>query len=88
MTLDGTVLNGVVVFDGAAKAPEGARVRVDFELEDADDIGAPPEPYDPERDLALLRDAVEDVKAGRTRPFDEAMAEMAARHNFSWPPQE
>lgn len=86
MTLEGTVLNGVVVFDGAAKAPEGARVRVDFE--DADDIGAPPDPYDPDRDLALLREAVEDMKAGRGRPFDEAMEEIALVHGFPWPPKE
>ena len=86
MTRDGTVLNGVVVFDGAAKAPEGARVRVDFE--DADDIGAPPDPYDPDRDLALLREAVEDMKAGRGRPFDEAMEEIALVHGFPWPPKE
>lgn len=87
MTLEGTVVNGVVVFDRAAKAPEGARVRVAFEVEDADDIGAPPDPYDPDRDLALLREAVEDMKAGRGRPFDEAMEEIALAHGLPWPPK-
>ena len=47
-----------------------------------------PDPYDPERDLAMLREAVEDMKAGRGRPFDEAMEEIALVHGFPWPPKE
>jgi hypothetical protein len=37
MTLEGTVVNGMIVLDDAARLPEGARVRV--ELADLDDLG-------------------------------------------------
>jgi hypothetical protein len=79
MTLEGTVVNGVIVLDGGARLPEGERVRI--ELAD-DDVAPPPEPYDREKELAILREALEDVKAGRSRPFEEVMAEIAARYNL------
>jgi hypothetical protein len=80
MTLEGTVVNGVIVLDGGAQLPEGERVRV--EVTDPDDLAPPPEPYDREKELAILRESLEDAKAGRTRPFEEVMAEIAARHNL------
>jgi hypothetical protein len=51
-------------------------------LVDADDLAPPPEPYDRAKELAILRKSLEDAKAGRTRPFEEVMAEVAARFNL------
>jgi hypothetical protein len=84
MTLEGTVMNGVVVLDDGAQLPEGVRVQV--EVADPDDLAPAAEPYDREKELAILRESLEDAKAGRTRPFEEVMAEMAARYNL--PPVE
>ncbi len=39
MTLEGTVVNGVIVLDGGARLPEGERVRV--EVADPDDLAPP-----------------------------------------------
>ena len=81
MTLEGTVINGVIVLNGGARLPEGERVRI--EVMD-DDLAPPPEPYDREKELAILREALEDVKAGRGTPFEEFMAKLAAE--FQLPP--
>jgi hypothetical protein len=56
--------------------------------DEADDIGPPPEPYDREKELALLRESLEDVKAGRTRPAREVLKEVALRHNLPLEPGE
>ncbi|HEY7155469.1 MAG TPA: hypothetical protein VH575_16015 [Gemmataceae bacterium] len=80
MTLEGTVMNGVIVLDGGARLPEGERVRV--EVVDDDDLFPPPEPYDREKELAILREALEDVKAGRGTPFEEFMAKLAAEYKL------
>ena len=82
MTLEGTVVNGVIVLDGGVQLPEGERVRV--EVVDPDDLAPPPEPYDREKELAILREALEDVRAGRGTPFEEFMAQLAAE--FKLPP--
>ncbi len=82
MTLEGTVVNGVIVLDGSNPLPEGVRVRI--EVVDEDDVGPPPEPYDREKELAILRETLEDVRAGRGVPFEEFMAELA--EEFKLPP--
>lgn len=83
---EGTVVNGVIVLDGGARLPEGARVHV--EVADADDPVPPAEPYDREKELAILREALEDVRAGRGMPFEQFMAELAAKHRLpSLPPE-
>ena len=86
MTLEGTVVNGVIVLDGGAQLPEGERVRV--EVADPDDLAPPPEPYDREQELAILREALEDVRAGRGMPFEEFMAKLAKEHNLPPVPPE
>ncbi len=83
MTLEGTVVNGVIVLDGGAQLPEGARVRV--EPAEDDDFFPPLEPYDREKELAILRQSLEDVKAGKAVPFEEFMAQVAKEFNL--PPQ-
>ena len=44
--------------------------------------GHPLAPYDRETELAILRQSIEDAKAGRSRPFEETMAEIAAKYNL------
>jgi hypothetical protein len=64
MTLQGTVINGVIVPDHATPLPEGARVR--FELEEVFEYPHPMAPYDREKELGVLRESIEDMKAGRS----------------------
>src|SRR5712672_37674 len=82
MAIAGTVVNGLIVLDGSPWLPEGARVQVEFTANDLDNVGPPSEPYDREAVLASLREGLEDVKAGRGRPFDEVMAEIAREFNL------
>ena len=84
--LEGTVVKGVIVPDGGAQLPEGARVRI--ELADPDDLAPPPEPYDREKELAILRESLEDVKAGRGRPAREVLKELAQKYNLPLAPGE
>ncbi|HKI35121.1 MAG TPA: hypothetical protein VKA46_24910 [Gemmataceae bacterium] len=86
MIAEGTVVNGVIVLDGGVKFPEGARVRVD--LADPDVIAPPPEPYDRAKELALLREALEDVRAGRGVAVEEFMAQLAAEYKLPPVPSE
>lgn len=88
MTLEGTVANnGVVVLDAGPGFPVGARVRVNL-TEDVDDLVPPFEPYDRERELAILRESHEDAIAGRVRPAREVLKEIALRHNIPLEPGE
>jgi hypothetical protein len=86
MTLEGTVVNGVIVLEGGATLPEGVRVRI--EVDDPDDLAPPAEPYDREKELAILRESLEDVKAGRVRPAREVLKELAAKFNLPLAPGE
>jgi hypothetical protein len=81
MTLEGTIVNGMVVLDTGAQLPEGARVRVELADED-DDLFPPPEPYDREKELAILREALEDVKADRGMEAREFMKKLATELNL------
>ena len=87
MTLEGIVVNGVVVLDGGPGFPEGARVRVELS-EDLEDRESPYEPYDREQEIAILRESIEDMNAGRVRPAREVLKEMALRHNIPLGPGE
>ena len=89
MSFAGTVVNGAIVLDDSTCLPDGFRVRVEVEDDlDGDDIGAPPEPYDRETHLALLREGLEDVKAGRTRPVAEAMEDIRKKLDLPILPME
>jgi hypothetical protein len=44
--------------------------------------GHPHAPYNREIELAILRASIEEMKAGGGRPFEEAMAEIAAKYNL------
>lgn len=98
MTLEGTVVIGAVVPDGGVRLPEGARVRLEVVDDPADDEldylldpageslpdDHPMAPYDREKELAILRQSIEDVKAGRGIPLDEAIEELS--REFGLPP--
>jgi hypothetical protein len=87
MTLLGTVQNGVIVLDGNPRLPEGARVRV--ELAEDEDFPVPPsEPYDREKELAILRGSVEDAKAGRGTEARQFLKDLAVQHNLPLEPGE
>lgn len=77
---EGTVMNGVIVLDGGVPLPDGVRVRV--EVADPDDLTPPSEPYDREKELAILRESIADMRAGRGVPFDEFVAKLAAECNL------
>jgi hypothetical protein len=89
MTLEGTVVNGMIVLDAGAKLPEGARVRVELADDDIDDeCFPPPEPYDREKELAILRESLEDVKAGRGVNAREFLKQLAEKYNLPLEPGE
>ena len=80
MTVEGVVVNGVIVLEGGAQLSEGSRVRI--EVIDPDDFGPPPEPYDREKELAILREALEDVQSGRGMPARDFLKQLAMEYNF------
>jgi hypothetical protein len=88
MTLEGTVVNGVIVLDGAPPLPEGARVRVELSVGDPDDVPPPPSTETHEEHLASLREGIEDAKVGRGRPAREVLKEIALKHNLPLRPGE
>ena len=75
MSISGTVVNGAIVPDVALGLPDGMRIR--FEIEDDG-----PEPLTREEHLAALRESIEDMKAGRGMPLDEAMDEICRKYNL------
>jgi len=85
MTLEGTVVNGQVVFPGAPRLPEGFVVRAAFtdpddELEaELANVPPPPQTETYEEHLALLRQSVAEVRAGkRGYSVDEVRAHVDA----------
>lgn len=86
MALEGTVINGVIVLDGATQLPEGTRVRVEPEADD--DLAPPPELYDRAKELAILQESLEDAKAGRGTPAREALKRLAEQYNLPLEPGE
>ena len=86
MAFTGTVVNGVIVLEDGMRLPDGVQVRV--ELDDPDDLAPPPEPYDREKELAILRESLEDVKAGRTVPARQALADLARKYGLPLEPGE
>ena len=89
MTLEGTVVNGTIVLDGAPPLPEGARVRVELAADDPDNAPPPPATETYEEHLASLREGVADTKAGvggvDARQF---LKELAVKHGLPLQPGE
>jgi hypothetical protein len=83
MTLEGTVVNGAVVLDDGSRLPEGARVRLEL-VEDLPD-DHPCAPYNREKELAILRESIESMKAGEVgMTLEEFEAKFAK--DFNLPP--
>jgi len=80
--LTGTIVNGRVELDAPAGLPDGTRVRFVLETADDEDDGPPPDTHDRATELAILRESYADALAGRTRPFEEVMAEIKAKYNL------
>ncbi len=81
MTAEGTLINGVVVFDSPPTAPEGTRVRVNFELsEESFEYPHPLAPYDRKKEIVLLRERLASNEPGV--PLKEAMAKIRAELNL------
>ncbi len=82
MARDGTVVNGVIVFDGSPPLPDGTRVRV--EVAGDDGVAPPTDTY--AEHLAKLRQSVEAQRAGaRGKPIAELAAEL--RREYGVPPK-
>jgi hypothetical protein len=86
MSFEGTIINGVIILDGGAKLPEGTRVLV--EVADPDDLAPPAEPYDRDKELAILRESLDDVRAGRGTPAREFLKQLATEYNLPLDPKE
>ncbi len=68
---------------------EGMRVRVEPAEDDIDDsLFPPPEPYDREKELAILRESIEDAKAGRGMEAREFLKKLAQELNLPLEPGE
>jgi hypothetical protein len=81
MTLEGTVVNGVIVPDGGATLPEGTRVLI--EVNPKFEYPHPMAPYDREKELAVLRDSITQTQAGVPGiPLKEAMDRIATELNL------
>ncbi len=80
MILEGTIRNGRVELDEPLDWREGTRVTVEVSTVDDEvlEYPHPMAPYDREKELALLRAAYADVKAGVPgMPLEEAMNRIA-----------
>jgi len=86
MAFAGTVVNGVILLEDGLRLPDGVQVRV--ELDNPDDLSPPSEPYDRGTELAILRESLEDVKAGRTVPARPALADLARKYGLTLEPGE
>ena len=88
MVVTGQVVNGKIVLDGASRLPEGSQVRVELTEDDVEEIRPPLEPFDRLQDFAILRESIEDMKAGRGRPARVVLKEIAERYNLPLEPGE
>ena len=88
--LEGTIRNGRIVFDEPVDLPEGTRVMVEVAAPDeVFEYPHPLAPYDRDKEIALLREAYEDVKAGNPgMPLERFEAEFARRHGLPPIPEE
>jgi hypothetical protein len=57
-------------------------------LDDPDDLTPPAEPYDREKELAILREALEDARAGRGMEAREFLKKLAEEHDLPLAPGE
>ncbi len=88
MTLEGTVVNGAIVLDGAPALPEGARVRVELSGDDPDDAPPPPTTETHEEFLASLRESIANVNDGQGVNARQFLKELAIQMKLPLQPGE
>ena len=76
MAITGTVLNGRVEFDEPVAWPDGTRVTLELDEVEVFEYPHPMAPYDREKEMELLKQSVEDMKAGRVRNAFEVLEEL------------
>ena len=82
MPITGTVLNGRVEFDEPVTWPDGSRVTLALDADEAFEYPHPMAPHDREKEIEGLLESIEDMKAGRVMDFHEFMDGVAKKHNF------
>ncbi len=85
MAITGTVLNGRVEFDQLVMWPDGSKVKLQLDEDEVFEYPHPMAPYDREKEIELIRESVEDMRAGRVIPFEVAMRELAIKHKLPVP---
>lgn len=90
MTLEGTVVNGVVVLEAGARIAEGTRVHVDIAPDfEQFEYPHPMAPYDREKEIALLQASHDEMKAGiRGQSLEDFMAELRRDYHLPSMPAE
>ena len=87
MNIRGTIIDGEVKLDEPSDLPNGTRVTLELEGSELDDFGFPPsETY--ERHLELLRESIEDAKAGRVVSARDVLKAIAIKRGFPLEPGE
>ncbi|OWK42930.1 hypothetical protein [Fimbriiglobus ruber] len=84
--MNGTVKNGVIVPDESLSLPEGARVR--FEVEEVFEYPHPMATYDREKELTVLRESIEDLRAGHGSGAREFLKQLAIERGLPLEPGE
>ena len=77
MPITGTVQNGRVEFDEPVTWPDGSKVTLQLDEDELFEYPHPMAPYDREKELELLKESIEDMKAGRVMPVEEAMRRIS-----------
>lgn len=77
MTITGIVQNGRVEFDEPLTWPDGSRVTLALDEDEVFEYPHPMTPYDREKEIELLKESIEDMKAGRVMPVEEAMRRIS-----------
>ena len=85
MTITGTVVNGAIVPDGGTSLREGAKYYLD-PIEENLPPDHPMAPFDPELELALIRESIDSGERGT--PYRQVFEELYRKHDFGPLPPE
>jgi hypothetical protein len=78
MALEGVVVDGKIVLDAPADLPNGTKVWIEPVDDEVYEYPHPMAPYDRKKEIALLRESIEELKAGRGIPLKEAIDQISA----------
>ena len=76
MPITGTVRNGRVEFDEPVTWPDGSKVTLQLDEDEVFEYPHPMAPYDREKEIEVLKESIEDMKAGRVRNAFEVLDEL------------